>query len=77
MTLCRLKKEKSENIKFYLQIGKAYDILQIGKSNKYYRKVTIKPHERQLMGFFIPFWQGGLNLRLVANYSFLSNHLQM
>ena len=29
------------------------------------------------MGFSMPFWYGGLNHRLVTDYLFLSNHLQM
>ncbi len=36
-----------------------------------------KPHEVQLVGFSIPFWQGGLYLRLIADYLSLSNHLQI
>ena len=39
--------------------------------------MTTKTPERHLRGFLFPFWHGGLNHRLVTDYSSLSNHLQM
>ena len=36
-----------------------------------------KPHELQLVGFSVPFGQGGLNLRLAASYFLPSSHLQI
>ena len=35
------------------------------------------PRESRSLGFFIPLWYGGLFHRLITDYLFLSNHLQM
>lgn len=66
---------------------KAYAIICLGKNDERCSQGTQndmsaslkqqKPHELPLVGFSIPFWQGGLSLRLVADYSSPSNHLQM
>ena len=40
------------------------------------QKSSKNPTRCELVGFSVPFWQGGLSLRLVAVYS-LSNHLQI
>ena len=58
-------------------MSKAYATICLGKMKWMACKSQQKPHEVQLMGFFIPFWQGGLFPRLVADYFFPSNHLQI
>ena len=35
------------------------------------------PRESRSLGFSIPLWYGGLFHRLITDYLFLSNHLQM
>ena len=56
---------------------KVCDTMSIGKRDTSASMEQRKPRELQFAGFSIPFWQGGLSLRLVAFYSSLSNHLQM
>ena len=59
----------------YLIVLKAYAIMPVGKNDESAHKAQ-KSHELHLVAFFIPFWQGGLYLRLVAGYFLVSSHLQ-
>ena len=43
----------------------------------HYKHTNENPKESHSLGFSMPFWYGGLNHRLVTDYLFLSNHLQM
>ena len=43
----------------------------------HYKHTNENPKESHSLGFSMPFGYGGLNHRLVTDYLFLSNHLQM
>lgn len=47
------------------------------KDRSYPCRMATKTPERHLRGSLFPFLHGGLNHRLVTDYSSLSNHLQM
>lgn len=59
-------------------MAKAYAILCLRQNeiNDLQKSTKQNPMSSHLMGVFIPFWQGGLYLRLVAGYFLVSSHLQ-
>ena len=59
-------------------MAKAYAILCLRQNeiNDLQKSTKQNPHEFAPHGGFIPFWQGGLYLRLVAGYFLVSSHLQ-
>ena len=61
-----------------LQSKNAYVIMPLGKMIRCVRSSTAKlPRVRTSGEFFIPFWRGGLDLRLATSCYFPSSHLQM
>lgn len=60
-------------------MAKAYAILCLRQNeiNDLQKSTKQNPHEfAPHGGFYPPFWQGGLYLRLVAGYFLVSSHLQ-
>lgn len=61
-----------------LQIKRTYAIMPVGKTIRCVHSSTAKtPQSSHLWGVFIPFWRGGLDLRLATSCYFPSSHLQM
>lgn len=51
--------------------------MPVGKNDESVHDGTTKTPEIAALGFSIPFWVGGLYLRLTTSYSSPSSHLQI